>query len=255
VRVAALFCLLPLVLLSYGLGREFVARVSFAAGISSMETGDLERARIRLGRSVSTSSLVTEGFFWLATVELQLADRAGDAASYAELLESARDHADVGLEAYPTEEGLLLRAGIALRMSDFERVDDTTARLLESNPGKLFRRDAQILRASADARRGEVDRAKTSLRELIGEEPEYVHGYLMLASILRQEGDAAGERGVYEEAVWAMQAGVERIEREYETADRTTRSRLDEERAQLLANLNLFISSLGGLPENPLGDS
>lgn len=250
-RAVALLCLVPLILLSYGLGREFVARVSFAGGISSMEAGDLDRAKARLDRSVSASSLLTEGLFWLATIEIQLADQAGDVATYVRHLESARDHADAGLGAYPTEEGLLLQAGIALRMNDLDLVDDATARLFASNPGNLFRRDAQILRASADARRGESDRAKATLREVIAEEPEYVHGYLMLASILRQEGDVAGERGVYEEGIWAMQAGLERIDREYEEADRTTRTRLDEERYQVLANLDLFITALGGAP----GDS
>jgi len=246
-RAAASLSLLLVAVAAAGLARELVARVDFSLGIARMEAGAIDPAERHLARSAAFSPLATESLFWLATVELHQADASADPNSYAALLLSARDHAVAARAAYPTEEGLVMEAGVSLRLGDWSRVASAAAVLLASNPPSFFSRDARALVATADARRGEVGRAEEELRRLIADEPEYVHGYLLLGSLLRQAGEREAERDLYEQAVWTMQLGLERIDRELESAEGTKRVGLLEERERLTEDLGLMFSVLAGL--------
>ena len=250
-RVVAFLCFLLLGLTVFGLGRELFARVSLSRGLAVMETGDLDRAATLLERSVSSSPITTEALFWLSTVDLHRAGQAEDQASYTELLLSATDLATANLDAYPTEDAFLQVAGVALNTGDFDLVRSATAALLASNPRAEFARSASSLLISADIRSGEVDRAEAAIHQLIADEPEYVHAYLLLAMLRAQQGDAAGERDAYEQGVWAMQAGLARIDGAIEGADGTERARLLEERAVLLENLDLLLTAFSAATETP----
>lgn len=238
--------LLVVVLIAAGLGRELVARLDLSLGVVQMEAGDLDGARRLLSRSVAESSCAIESLFSLATVEMTVADQTEDPADYGVLLASAREHAERGLRAYPSEEGMLLLIGIATRLGDVDLVETTATALLASNPKTVFEWDARALLALARARRGEIDRAKDDLRGLISEAPEYVHAYILLGSLLRQEGDVEGESDVYEEAVWGIQLAIEGIDRELADASGTRRVRLVEEREGLVEALELVLARLGG---------
>jgi len=242
-RVASLLGCVLLCAIAIVLGRELSARVAFSNAVDQIERGDLQQAQFLLKRSIDTSSLTTNALYWMASVEALLAEQAkqaGESLDARSLLESARTHALMNRDRYPTEEGLLLLAGVALKLDDVDLAEATISTLLDSNPRLVFRKEALYLRAAAHGLRGDTDRAEASLRDLIGEVPEYVYAYILLGTLLRGEGNTEEAFQVHEMALGITQSELARIELEAPSANQAESRVLEAEKQRLLEELRMI---------------
>lgn len=219
-----------LLLIAMGfLVREFAAHLSFSAGVAAMEAGAPAHASELLERSLATSNLSAETKYRLASVSLWRSDQArqlGNQAQADELLQTAWSNALRSQAEYPTEQGLLLVAGIAVMLGEWQTAEDVLARLLTSRPRREFEKDGRYLLATLDAQRGDFDTAMAALRPLLDRFPTYMQPYILLGSLLLQQGRTDEADEVLNRGIHAANDQMTRITEELSTSSGSEREAL-----------------------------
>jgi len=248
-RAVAIAGFLLLCLLGAVLGREFSAHVSYSRGVVEMGAGENAQAQDSFERSISTSVCSAEDKFLLATVALLRSNQAlqiGDQAQAAPLLQIAWSNALLGQDEYPTEEGLLLLAGIAVMLDERSLAEDVLSRLLASRPKEVFETDARYLLAALHAQEGDFVIAKKALRDLIQDFPSHVQSYVLLGQLLLQEGATEEGNQTFAQGMQIVERELSRIENDLKTANSLTRDELMLDQQRLLFERQSLAALLGG---------
>lgn len=236
-RVTALAGILTVCLLGLVLGRELMGYASFSQGKAQMAVGENEQALQLLTKSVAISCCSTEAKFQLATVALLLSDQSrqlGEQEKASSLLQIAWASALESQDEYPTSQGLLFLAGIAVMRDEDTLAEDILLRLLVANPISEFKQGARYLLAALEAREGDLVSAKVSLRTLIDEYPAYIQSYVLLGQLFLQEGMREDGLQVFEQGMQMVESELLRIETELKTASRAEREELAFDQQRLL---------------------
>ncbi len=230
--------------------REFVAHVSYTHGVSQMDAGDLRQAQSSFVRSAATSLFVTDANFRLASVALLRSDTArqrGDATEAAALVELAQHQAQLWCAAYPTEQGLLLLAGIEVLQKEYDTAEQVLVRLLDSRPKSVFGNDARYLLAVIAAQNGRVQEARAALQALIEDQPTYLQSYILLGRLLIQAGDADAATQILQQGLQIANDELYRMDAKLASADHITLATLQSDRQRLVAEKQTLASLLSGL--------
>ena len=240
-RIMVIVGSLLLCLLASALGSEFIAHFFYSKGVAYESAGGHSQAQNLLERSVATSIDSTQARFQLASVAYSRsiqASRRGDLADATSLLQIAWSNALSSQAVFPTDQGLLLLARIAVTLDDGPAAEAAISKLLASRPVRVLETEARYLLAVLDANQGSLETAKEAARNLIQEFPLHVESYLLLGQILLREDNPENAENVYQmllQALELVESELLRIETDLKTANsRDGRSTLLYDQQRLL---------------------
>jgi predicted negative regulator of RcsB-dependent stress response len=101
--------------------------------------------------------------------------------------------------------------------------------------------------AALEAREGDLESARESLRTLIGDYPAYVQSYVLLGQLFLQEGMREDGRQAFEQGMQVAESELLRIETELKTAGRAAREELRFDRQRVSLTLQSLSMLLDGL--------
>lgn len=241
---ALLLCLLGVIL-----GREFLAQAAYSQGVAQMEAGRNEQAQYSFESSISQGFCSTQARSQLAKATFLGSHQAlqlGNQAHATDLLQIAQFNALRCQVEYPTEQGLLLLAGVALTLGEDLIAEDAITTVLNSRPRSDIEKDARYLFAALYAKRGDLEEAKRALRDLIQDYPTHVQSYVILGQLLLQVGRTEEGRQMLEQGMQIAESELLRVENDLKTADSRERASFMADQQRLL----LERESLAALLEN-----
>jgi O-antigen ligase len=247
-RILAIAGFLLVCLLGCVLGREFLAQISYSQGVAQMEVGDMEQAQYLLEKSISRSFCSTRARSDLVRVTFlgsRQALQLGDAARASDLLQISRFNALRCQDEYPSEQSLLLLAGITLTTEEYPLAEGAITTLLNSKPRGDTEKDARYLLAAIHAKKGDLEGAMGALRDLIQDHPTHVQSYVILGQLLWQEGRTEEGRQILEEGMYVAESELVRVESALKTADNRDRASYMADQQRLLLERESLTSLLG----------